>query len=104
MTDAISGLFGVGPRFGSYERKWRNCGISSHLHYRNPNYYKQIKDGICEQEKVRLSQIFNRCTVFSVQIECSCDRQMLDYKFVSGRMANSDGSVTSVFVVMHSPE
>ena len=31
-------------------------------------------------------------------------RQMLDHKFVSGRMANRDCSVTSVFVVMHSPE
>ena len=39
-----------------------------------------------------------------MQIDGSCDRQMLDHKFVSGRMANSDGSVTSVFVVMHSPE
>ena len=29
---------------------------------------------------------------------------MLDHKFVSGRMANSDGSLTNVFVVMHSPE
>ena len=39
-----------------------------------------------------------------MQIDGSCDRQMLDHKFVSGRMANSDSSVTSVFVVMHSPE
>ena len=39
-----------------------------------------------------------------MQIDGSCDRQMLDYKFVSGRMAYSDGTVTSVFVVMHSPE
>ena len=61
-------------------------------------------DVIYELEKVRLSQMFNRCTVFGVQIDGSCDRQMLDYKFVSGRMANSDGSVTCVFVVMHSPE
>ena len=53
-----------------------------------------------ELEKVHLSQLFNRCTVFSVQIDGSCDRQML----VSGRMADSDGSVTSVIVVMHSPE
>ena len=71
---------------------------------RDPNYYKQMLDVIYELEKVRLSQMFNRCTVFSVQIDGSCDRQMLDYKFVSGRMANSDGSVTCVFVVMHSPE
>ena len=61
-------------------------------------------DVIYELEKVRLSQMFNRCTVFSVQIDGSCDRQMLDHKFVCGRMANSEGSVTSVFVVMHSPE
>ena len=33
-----------------------------------------------------------------------CDRQMLDHKFLSGQMADSDCSVTSVFVVMHSPE
>ena len=39
-----------------------------------------------------------------MQIDGSCGRQMLDHKFVSGRMANSDGSVTSVFVVVHSPE
>ena len=39
-----------------------------------------------------------------MQIDGSCDRQMLDHKFVSGRMANSVSSVTSVFVVMHSPE
>ena len=39
-----------------------------------------------------------------MQIDGSCDRQMLDHQFVSGRMANSDISVTSVFVVMHSPE
>ena len=39
-----------------------------------------------------------------MQIDGSCDRQMLDHQFVSGRMANSDSSVTSVFVVMHSPE
>ena len=39
-----------------------------------------------------------------MQTDGSCDRQMLDHKFVSGRMANSDGSVTSVFVVVHSPE
>ena len=39
-----------------------------------------------------------------MQIDGSSDRQMLDHKFVSGRMANSDSSVTSVFVVMHSPE
>ena len=77
---------------------------SSDLHYRDPNYYKQMLDVIYELEKVRLSQMFNRCTVFSGQIDDSCDRQMLDHKFVSGRMANSDGSVTSVFVVMHSPE
>ncbi|KAI0222756.1 hypothetical protein LSAT2_025993 [Lamellibrachia satsuma] len=61
-------------------------------------------DVIYELEKVRLSQMFKRCTVFSVQIDGSCDRQMLDHKFVSGRMASSDSSVTSVFVVMHSPE
>ena len=54
-------------------------------------------DVIYEIEKVRLSQMFNRCTVLIVQIDGSCDRQMLDHKFVSGRMANSDGSVTSVF-------
>ena len=77
---------------------------SSDLHYRDPNYYKQKLDVIYELEKVRLSQMFNRCTVLSVQIDGSCDKQMLDHKFVSGRMANSDGSVTSVFVVMHSPE
>ena len=77
---------------------------SSDLHYRDPNYYKQMLDVIYELEKVRLSQMFNRCTVFSVQIDGSCDRQMLDHKFVSGRMANSDGTVTSVFIVMHSPE
>ena len=40
----------------------------------------------------------------SMQIDGSCDRQMLDHKFVSGRMANSDGIVKIVFVVMHSPE
>ena len=57
-----------------------------------------------ELEKVRLSEMFTRCTVFSVEIDGSRDRQMLDHKFVSGRMANSDGSVTCVFVVMHSPE
>ena len=34
-----------------------------------------------------------------MQIDGSCDRQMLDHKFVSGRMANSESSVTSVFVV-----
>ena len=73
---------------------------SSDLHYRDPNYYKQMLDVIYELEKVRLSQMFNRCTVFSVQIDGNCDRQMLDHKFVSGRMANSDGSVTSVFVVV----
>ena len=38
-----------------------------------------------------------------MEIDGSCDRQMLD-KFISGWMANSDGSVISVFVVMHSPE
>ena len=75
---------------------------SSDLHYRDPNYYKQMLDVIYELEKVRLSQMFNR--VFSGQIDGSCDRQMLDHKFVSGRMANSDGSVTSVFIVVHSPE
>ena len=77
---------------------------SSDLHYRDPNYYKHMLDVIYELEKVRLSQMFNRCTVFSVQIDGSCDRQMLDHKFVSGRMSNSDGTVTCVFVVMHSPE
>ena len=75
---------------------------SSDLHYRDLNYYKQMLDVIYELAKVCLSQMFNRCTVFSVQI--NGNRQMLDRKFVSGRMANSDGSVTSVFVVMHSPE
>ena len=39
---------------------------SSDLHYRDPNYYKQMLDVIYELEKVRLSQMFNRCTVFSV--------------------------------------
>ena len=39
-----------------------------------------------------------------MQIDGSRDRQMLDHEFVNGRMANSNGSVTSVFVVMHSPE
>ena len=99
MADAVSGLFGVGPSVGRYATKWRRCGICS-IH---PNYYKQMLDVIYELEKVRLSQMFKRCTVFSVQIDGSCDRQMLDHKFVSGRMSNSDGSVTSVFIVMHSP-
>ena len=35
---------------------------SSDLHYRDPNYYKQMLDVIYELEKVRLSQMFNRCT------------------------------------------
>ena len=110
VADAIFGLFDVGPSFGHYVRKWRRCGIcsftpaSSDLHYRDPNYYKQMPYVIYELEKVHMSQMFNRCTVFSVQIDISCDRQMLDHKFVSGRMANSDGSLTNVFVVMHSPE
>ena len=34
---------------------------SSDLHYRDPNYYKQMLDVIYELEKVRLSQMFNRC-------------------------------------------
>ena len=61
-------------------------------------------DVIYELEKVHLSQMFNRGTVFSVEIDGSCDSKRLDNKFISGRMANSDGSVMSVFVVMHSPE
>ena len=77
---------------------------SSDLHYRDPNYYKQMLDVIYGLQKLRLSQMFNRCTDFSVQSDGSCDRQMLNHKFVSGRMVNSGGSVTSVFVVMHSPE
>ena len=110
MADAIFGLFDVGPSFGHHVRKWRICGIcsftpaSSDLHYRDPNCYKQMPYVIYELEKVHMSQMFNRCTVFSVQIDISCDRQMLDHKFVSGRMANSDGNLTNVFVVMHSPE
>ena len=45
---------------------WRRCGIcpftpaSSDLHYRDPNYYKQMLDVIYELEKVCLSQKFNR--------------------------------------------
>ena len=74
---------------------------SNDLHYRDPNYYKQMLDVIYELEKVRLSQMFNRCIVVSVQIDDTYDRQMLDHTFVSGRMAKSDGSVTSVLVVMH---
>ena len=35
---------------------------SSDLHYREPYYYKQMLDVIYELEKVRLSQMFNRCT------------------------------------------
>ena len=31
---------------------------SSDLHYRDPNYYKQMLDVIYELEKVRLSQMF----------------------------------------------
>ena len=49
---------------------------SSNLHYRDPNYYKLMLDVIYELEKVRLSQMFNRCTFFSVHIDGSCDRQM----------------------------
>ena len=82
----------------------RPIASSSSSHVPGPKLRKQTLDVIYELEKVRLSQMFKRCTVFSVQIDGSCDRQMLDYKFVSGRMANSDGSVTCVFVVMHSPE
>ena len=77
---------------------------SSDLHYMNPNYHKQMLGVIYELEKVRLSQMFNQCMVFSVQIDGSRDRQTLDHKFVSERMANNDGSVTRVFVVMHSPK
>ena len=47
---------------------------SSDLHYRDPNYYKQMLDVIYELEKVRLSQTFNRCTVFNVQIDDRFDR------------------------------
>ena len=39
---------------------------SSDLHYMNPNYHKQMLGVIYELEKVRLSQMFNQCTVFSV--------------------------------------
>ena len=77
---------------------------SNDLHYRDPNYYKQMLDVIYELKKVRLSQMFNRCIVFSVQINGSRDWQMLDHKVVSGQMANIDGSVTSVFIVIYSPE
>ena len=77
--------------------------VSSDLHYRDLNYYKQMLVVIYELQKVRLSQMFNQCTVDSVQLNGSYDRQ-INHKFVSGWMANRDGSVTSVFVVMHSPE
>ena len=36
---------------------------SSDLHYRDPNYYKQMLDVIYELEKVRLSQMFNQCSL-----------------------------------------
>ena len=61
---------------------------SSDLHYRDLNYYKQMLDVIHELDKERIYQMFNRCTVF----DSSCDKQMLDHKFLSGRIANSDGS------------
>ena len=61
---------------------------SSDLHYRDPDDYRQMLDVIYELEKVRQSEMFNRCTVFSVQIDGSSDKQMLDH---------------NVFVVMHSP-
>ena len=35
---------------------------SNDLHYRDPNNYNQMLDVIYELEKVRLSQMFNRCT------------------------------------------
>ena len=50
--------------------------VSNYLHYRDPNYYKQMLD-----------------------VTCSTDTQ-----FVNGWVANSDGSVTSMFVIMHLPE
>ena len=74
------------------------------LHYRDPVYYRQMLASINEIEMKNLSKKFDDCLVFSIQIDGSVSKKMEDNKFVSCTMAQRDGTISTLFMTVASPE
>jgi hypothetical protein len=77
--------------------------IASDLHYRDPVYYRQMLDSINAVEEERISKMFDNCIAFSIQIDGSLSKHMVDNKFTSCRMVTNDGCLQTIFLKMHSP-
>ena len=52
----------------------------------------------------REAPMLQECIAFSIQIDGSLSKQMEDIKFTSCRMVMLDGTVKTVFLLMHSPD
>ena len=73
------------------------------LHYRDPVYYRHMLESVNAIEDERISKMFDACIAFSIQIDGSLSKNVVDNKFTSCRMVTSDGSLQTVFLKMHSP-
>lgn len=76
----------------------------SNLHYRDPTRYRDMLQSVNAVEVKRVSKMFDDCIAFSIQIDGSVNKQMEDDKFTSCRMVMQDGSLRTLFLLMHSPE
>lgn len=77
---------------------------ASDLHYRDPVYYREMLESIYAVDVKRVAQMLQECIAFSIQIDGSLSKQMEDNKFTSCRMVMLDGTVKTVFLLMHSPD
>ena len=103
-TLAADRLVAVMADEGSDAALQRFSPPASELHYRDSVYYKQMLDSINAVEYERISKMFSTCIAFSIQIDGSVCKQMVDNKFTSCRMATSDGCLKTIFLKMHSPD
>ena len=74
------------------------------LHYRDPVYYKEMMESINAIEVKRVVKMLEECIAFSIQIDGSLSKQMEDNMFMSCRIAMKDGTIKTLFLLMHSPD
>ncbi len=77
---------------------------TSDLLYRDPVYYREMLDCVNDVQMTKLVEMMDECLAYSLQIDGSVSKQMVDYKFVSARLAMPHGEIKTVFMMMSCPE